>query len=102
MRGKKVDTSWRTVQLFISSQAAGVFEVDVNTETRDMRCSCPVWKKTELCKHVSFVRHRMILNGGHYSIQIPYEVPEELAVAANDSPEKFRDFILKYSKIEVL
>ena len=102
MKGKKVETAWRTAQLFISSQAAGVFEVDVNTETKDLRCSCPVWKKTDACKHVSFVKRRISLNGGHYSIQIPYEIPEEMAMEANDSPEKFREFVIKYAKIEVL
>ena len=102
MRGKKVETAWRTAQLFISSQAAGVFEVDVNTETRDLRCSCPVWTKTKVCKHVTFVTRRINMNGGHYSIQIPYEVPEEMAIEANQSSEKFREFILKYAKIEVI
>ena len=102
MRGKKVEASWRTVQVFISSQAAGVFEVTVNTGSRELKCSCPVWTKTENCKHVSFVKRRMMLNGGHYSIQIPHEIPEELAIAANDTPEKFREFVLKYAKIEVL
>ena len=102
MRGKKVSTAWRTAQLFISSQAAGVFEVDVNTETKALRCSCPVWKKVDSCKHVSFVSRRIALNGGHYSIQIPHEIPEEMAIEASDTPEKFREFVLKYAKIEVL
>lgn len=102
MRGKRMQTAWRTAQLFISSQAAGVFEVDVNTETRELRCSCPVWQKTNICKHSIFVSRRIAMNNGHYSIQIPYEIPEEMAIEANETPEKFREFILKYAKIEVL
>ena len=104
MKGERVDTAWRTVQLFISSNAAGVFEVDIHTETRELRCSCPVFAKRlrRSCKHTSFVKSRMILNGGHYSIQIPHEVSDEMAALANDSQKNFRDFILKYAKIEVL
>lgn len=97
-----MESAWRTVQVFISSQAAGVFEVEVDTETKQTRCSCPVWKKSATCKHVSFVKQRMRHSNGHYSIQIPNEVPEELAHEASESPEAFREFVLKYAKIEVI
>ena len=30
MKGGSVQTSWRTIQLFISAQAAGIFEVEVD------------------------------------------------------------------------
>ena len=101
MKGS-MKTSWRTVQLFISSQAAGIFEVEVDTETRKLRCNCPKWRKTFSCKHTRFVDDRMDMNNGHYSILIPDEIPEELAFDANDSAEKFREFVVKYAKIEVL
>lgn len=101
MKESSMKTSWRTVQLFISSQAAGIFEVEVDTATRKLRCSCPKWRKTFNCKHTRFVEDRMEING-HYSILIPEEVPEELALEANDSAEKFREFVVKYAKIEVL
>lgn len=102
MKESSMKTSWRTVQLFISSQAAGIFEVDVDTETRKLRCNCPKWRKTFDCKHVKFVHNRMEMNEGHYSILIPEEIPEDLALEANDSAEKFREFVVKYAKIEVL
>jgi len=95
-------SEWRTVQLFLSSQAAGVFEVEVDTENRDVRCNCPVFKSKQSCKHSRFVRRKMETNNGHYSIMVPYEVDEELALAASDTPEKFREFVLKYAKVEVL
>jgi hypothetical protein len=95
-------SSWRTVQLFISSQAAGIFEVEVDTETRDTRCNCPVWKKTARCKHTNFVDGRMKLNRGHYAIRVPESVPENLVESAIDDPKAFRDLILKYNKVEVL
>lgn len=101
MKGVNMESTWRTVQLFISSQAAGVFEVEIDTETKDIRCSCPKWKKTLDCKHVRFVNNRMEMNG-QYSILVPHEIPEELAFEANLDPKKFREFVLRYAKIEVL
>lgn len=97
-----MESPWRTVQLFISSQAAGVFEVEVDTGTKRVRCTCPVWKKTLKCKHVNFVNKKMKLNNGHYSILVPSEVPEELASQANIDPKTFRDFVVRYAKVEVL
>ena len=102
MKGGSVQTSWRTIQLFISAQAAGIFEVEVDTDTKKLRCNCPKWKKTFNCKHVRFVDDRMHYNDGHYSILIPEEIPEELALNASDTAEKFREFVVKYAKIEVL
>ena len=87
MKGMSMESPWRTVQLFISSQAAGVFEVEVDTGTKRVRCSCPVWKKSLKCKHVSFVNNKMRMNNGHYSIIVPEEIPEELAAQANSDPK---------------
>lgn len=100
--GMSMKSPWRTVQMFISSQAAGVFEVEVDTETKKIRCNCPVWRKTAKCKHTKFVDIKMQLNNGHYSIMVPHEIPEDLAVEASDDPVKFRDFVVRHAKIEVL
>ena len=32
----------------------------------------------------------------------PDEVPEELASQANADPKRFRDFVVRYAKVEVL
>ena len=102
MKGMSVKSSWRTVQLFISAQAAGVFEVEVETATKSTRCNCPVWRKTSSCKHSNFVKEKMRMNRGNYSILVPNEVPEELAVDASEYAAKFRDFIVSYAKVEVI
>ena len=102
MKGMSVESPWRTVQLFISAQAAGVFEVEVDTDTKHTRCNCPVWKKSSACKHTFFVDTRMRLNQGHYSILVPNEVSEDLAIEANDDAKKFRDFVVRYAKVEVI
>ena len=96
-----MESPWRTVQQFISYQGTGIFEVEVNIDTTETRCNCPVYAKKGSCKHVMFVNMR-IKESGHYSILIPTEVPEELAVEANENPQKFREFIVKYGKIEVI
>jgi hypothetical protein len=44
----------------------------------------------------------MKMNQGHYSILVPDEVPEELASQANSDPKRFRDFVVRYAKVEVL
>lgn len=102
MKETNMTDAWRTVQLFLSSQAAGIFEVEVETEIKDIRCNCPVWKTKKSCKHSRFVRRKMDNNDGHYSIMVPYEIDDDLALAANDSPKKFREFVLRYAKVEVL
>ena len=102
MKGKNMESPWRTVQLFLSSQGAGIFEVEVDTETKSMRCTCPVWQKLYSCKHTLFVGTKMKMNRGHYSILVPDEVPESVAEEANEDPKKFRDFVVKYAKVEVI
>ena len=102
MKGMSMESPWRTVQVFISSQAAGVFEVEVDTKTKETRCSCPVWRKSLTCKHTSFVKQKMRYSNGHYSIQIPNDITEDMVLEANDDPVTFREFVLKYAKIEVI
>ena len=97
-----MESPWRTVQVFISAQAAGIFEVEVDTETKKTRCNCPVWRKTASCKHALFVQNKTRYNKGHYSILVSTEISEDLAVEACDDPKKFRDFVVKYAKVEVI
>ena len=95
-------TSWRTIQVFISAGGAGVFEVEVDTDTKDLRCNCPVWSKDGSCKHTRFINQKGKHNRGSYFISIPTEVPEGELEEAFDDPKKFRDLIIKYNTIEVL
>lgn len=101
MKGSNVSSDWMTVQQFISAQGAGVFEVELETITKETRCNCPVWSKKGMCKHVSFVASR-IKNRGHYAISVPTSVPEEWALEASQDPDKFREFVVNYATIEVL
>jgi hypothetical protein len=97
-----MESPWRTVQVFISAHGAGIFEVEIDTDTKETRCNCPVYNKRGTCKHTNFVNLKMKLNQGHYAILVPNEIPEDWALDANDDPSSFREFVLKYGKIEVL
>jgi hypothetical protein len=44
----------------------------------------------------------MAENDGNYAILVPDNVPEDIAQQAQESPEKFREFVLKYARVEVL
>ena len=101
MKGPQVSSAWRTVQQFISAQGMGVFEVEVETDTKDIRCTCPVFEKRGSCKHIQFVNDK-IKHTGHYSIMVSNEIPETMAIEANVDAEKFREFVVKYAKIEIL
>jgi hypothetical protein len=41
-------------------------------------------------------------NDGHYAILVPDDVDEAVAEKANESAEAFREFVLKYARVEVL
>jgi hypothetical protein len=98
MKGSKVD--WRTVQVFLSP--TGIYEVQLTAGSDDARCTCPAFILRNSCKHTRFVKKRMEENEGNYAILVPDNVPEELAAEASESAEKFRDFVLKYARVEVL
>jgi hypothetical protein len=101
MKGPQVDSDWMIVQQFISAQGVGIFEVEMNTDTKETRCNCPVWTKKASCKHTAFV-NRKIRTTGHYSISVEVGVPEEWAFEASQDPKKFREFVTNYATVEVL
>jgi len=102
VKGMSMETTWRTIQMFISDQGAGVFEVEIDTETKDTRCTCPVWGKRGSCKHTQYVNVKSKINNGRYAISIPKGVSEEAVADAIEDPVKFRELVLKYSTIEVI
>jgi hypothetical protein len=91
---------WRTVQLFLSTR--GVFEVEVDLSSRDVRCTCPNYNARKACKHASLVTERMDKNGGTYPLKVSSKAPADEATRANESAEEFRDFVVHYGKVEVI
>lgn len=92
---------WRTVQLFLNEQ--GVAEVEVDSlNAKNVKCTCPTDKAVSRCAHVKYVKKNMQENDGHYTVSIPVEIEEEEALEAVASSAAFREFIIKYGKVEVL
>lgn len=101
MKEAQMLNDWRTVQLFLEEN--GVFEVQVDSINKMLvRCTCRGAKPQAKCAHAKFVRDNMLENDGHYSVHISAEIDEELALEAMDNAESFRDFIIKYGKVEVI
>jgi len=98
-KGSNLET-WRTVQLFLST--TGVYEVQLRPGDTTARCNCPSYRVRSTCKHTEFIQQRMLENSGQYAILVPEDVPEDEAAKANDSADAFRNFILKYARVEVL
>lgn len=93
-------TDWRTVQLFLSVR--GVFEVEVDLATSDVRCNCPSFTTRSSCRHANLVEVRMDENGGTYPLKVSSKAPAGEATRARDSAKEFRDFVVKYGKVEVV
>lgn len=101
MKGVEMQIDWRTIQMFLDEN--GVYEVEVDVDNnKKVRCSCSTFKLSARCKHVKFVRTQMDAGEGHYSIQIPVDISDEEAHLAMSSAELFRNFIIKYGKVEVI
>lgn len=96
-----MDIDWRTVQLFLSEN--GIAEVEIDSENSSkVRCSCPDFQKNARCKHQRRVKTMIAENHGHYTVMVPEEISEEVALNAMSDSKAMRDFIIKYAKIEVL
>lgn len=89
---------WRTIQLFLEKD--GVVEVELNyKDSMQMRCTC---KKLGKCAHIKYVAKVMDENDGTYSLSVPDTIDEEEALAAVLDAKAFRDFVIKYGRVEVL
>jgi hypothetical protein len=93
-------SGWRTAQIFLS--ARGIFEVDVSMESDDIRCTCPGFVSRSRCKHSIHVLKVAEKNGGTYPIKVSSRATSSESEHAHDSYESFREFVIKFGKIEVI
>jgi len=93
-------STWQVTQLFLSE--TGVHEVYVNLDNKKLRCNCEGFLARSGCKHTRFVSERMSTNGGVYPVEVSNKASTAETALAALSPDIFRDFLLKYGKIEVL
>jgi len=94
----------RLVQVFLSqSQTPGpsIYEVSTDVTGDKLTCTCPGYKGRSTCKHVKFVQARIDSNNGNYPLEISNRATKDDAEKAKLSNEEFREFIIKFGKIEV-
>jgi hypothetical protein len=99
--GLDMEIKWRTIQFILDKEGVNEVEVDYEDASK-IRCSCKSFSRLLKCKHAKFVRNLMEENDGQYSINIPVDIDDDTAIAAMTSKDSFRDFILKYGKVEVI
>lgn len=93
----------RLLQVFLSPTATpgpSIFEVSSTTDGT-LSCTCSGYKGRTTCKHTRFVKARIDSNQGSYPLEISKSATDEDAQKAKESPEAFRDFVIKFAKIEV-
>ena len=100
MRRPNVSEYTRLIQVFLSPAAApNIFEVCTGDD--GLSCTCPSYRARETCKHTRFVQARIDNNGGTYPLEISNRATTEDAGKAQQDAESFREFIIKFGKIEV-
>ena len=99
MKGKKMqDQETKLIQVFLSQQTTpgpAIYEVST-TQEGDIICTCPGFNGRSTCKHA-----RIKNNNGAYPLEISKRATKEEADLAQVSTELFRDFIIRFGKIEV-
>lgn len=94
---------WRTIQFFLEEEYICEVEID-SKELKKLRCSCPAFQKSAKCKHTKYCRSVMDAddNDGHYPLRVSDPEAVQKAKESVKDPEDFRDFIIKYAKVEVI
>jgi hypothetical protein len=93
----------RLVQIFLGANGTpgpGIYEVSLKKD-KSFICTCPGFSGRSSCKHTKFVAARVKQNNGTYPLEISTRVTPEDAELAQSSAESFREFIIKFGKIEV-
>lgn len=88
-------TEWRTVQFFLTS--TGVYEVETDS-LGNYRCTCG----RDGCRHCRFVSRKASDNGGQYPVRVSERATDAEIRRAEKSPRKFRDLVMKYTRVEVI
>jgi len=93
----------RLVQVFLSqahTPGPGIYEVTSDSYGR-LFCTCPGFNGRNNCKHTKFVQARIEQNNGSYPLEISKRATQEDAIKAKFSDKDFREFVIKFGKIEV-
>lgn len=102
MKGGQVKST-RLVQVFLSTSpnpGLGVYEVSSDARG-DLQCNCSMFSSKKNCKHTRLVDVRIKNNNGNYPLEISNRATDDDAAKAKESNDAFREFVLKFGKIEV-
>jgi hypothetical protein len=97
------DQETKLIQVFLSQSITpgpAIFEVS-STQDGDIMCTCPGFNGRGTCKHSRFVDARIKNNNGAYPLEISKKATREEADKAQTSTDAFREFIIRFGKIEV-
>ena len=100
MRGATMTTE-RLLQVFLSPNLTGVFEVSIDAISRNLTCSCPGYRARYRCKHLRWVESQLSADGG-FHVPVPAETDMEALVEASHDAITWREFVLRTFKPEVL
>lgn len=99
-----MDANQRLIQVFITHKSnnpgPGIFEVSTDPD-RNLSCNCPGFIVKSNCKHVALVESRISANDGKYPFDFSNKVTNVDIKKAMKTEESFREFIIKYGKVEV-
>jgi hypothetical protein len=104
MREFQMTDDFRLMQVFLPQSnvpGPGIYEVSVGDDD-DFNCTCPGFSGRARCKHVAFVKARIETNNGTYPLEISSRATPDDAAKAQKSSKDFREFIIKFGKVEVL
>ena len=94
----------RLLQIFISHQSnnpgPGIFEVNTSSN-QELSCTCPGFAAKSNCKHVALVESRIEAGNGKYPFNFSTKVTTSEIASAMMSEQTFRDFVIKYGKVEI-
>lgn len=97
-----MSAEWRILQVFLSPRQPAIYEVELNLDSQEVRCTCPTYKGRQTCRHLKFVKARMDGNDGNYPLMVAEKAESENIEEVMSTPDKFREFVVKYGKVEVL
>jgi SWIM zinc finger len=92
----------KPLQFFLDK--SGVSTVSLGEDEKTLTCDCPTFKKKQKCKHATWVTERVDKSTGVYPVQVSKRATEDEMKAAfiGGSLEVYKDFMLKYGRVEVL
>jgi hypothetical protein len=84
-----------------TTSGPGIYEVSVGNPN-EFYCTCPGFAGRLKCKHINFVKARIESNNGNYPLEISSRATPDDSERARESNQEFREFIIKFGKVEVI